>query len=56
MKTRTVIYAEDGKILTNGTVYGRKIFLAEGESPYTFYEIPESEYNAILEEQEKKLL
>lgn len=49
MKTRTVIYADEGKILTNGEIYGKQIFLAEGVSEDDFYEITEEEYNALME-------
>ena len=52
MKTRTVIYAEEGHILTDGKTYGRQIFLGEGMSEADFHEITESEYEAILAEQE----
>ena len=49
MITRTVIYADEGKILTNGNIYGKQIFLAEGVSEAEFYEISEVEYKVILE-------
>ena len=49
MKTRTIIYAEDGHVLTNGEVYGKQIFLAVGVSAETFYEITDEEYKAIIE-------
>ena len=48
MKQRTVIYADEGKILTNGEIYGKQIFLADGVSEYDFYEITESEYEEIM--------
>ena len=48
MKKRTVIYAEEGKILTNGEIYGKQIFLAEGVNETDFYEITEEEYQAKL--------
>ena len=54
MKKRTVLYAEDGKILTNGKIYGRVIYLAEGVSSDAFYEITEAEYEAIIAEQEQE--
>ena len=44
MKTKKVIYAEEGKILTNGEIYGRVIFLADGVTEEGFYEITEAEY------------
>ena len=54
MKTRTIIYAENGKILTNGEIYGKQIFLADGVSKSDFYEITEEEYQMILENQRKQ--
>lgn len=56
MKTRTVLYAEDGMILTNGITYGKLVFLAEGEKPEAYYEIPEEDYLAHLKEQEENFL
>lgn len=50
MKTRTILYADDGKILTNGEIYGKQIYLAEGMDASAFYEISIEEYNAISEE------
>lgn len=51
MKKRTVLYAEEGKILTNGTVYGTVIFLAEDQSAFSFYEITKEEYEKMIKEQ-----
>ncbi len=42
--TRTVIYADEGKVLTNGTVYGAVIYLAEGENSENYREITAKEY------------
>lgn len=53
MKTRKVLYADDGMVLTNGETYGKTIFLADGENEYTYYEIPQSEYEQIVAEREK---
>jgi hypothetical protein len=53
MKTRTVIYAEYGHVLTNGEIYGTQIFLADGVNAADFYEITDEEYQKILDEQEK---
>lgn len=51
MKTRVILYADNGKILTDGETYGRQIFLAEGRTSDSFYEITEEEYNQIMEAQ-----
>ena len=52
MKKRTVIYADDGKVLTNGEIYGKQIFLADGVSESDFHEISETEYQKVLEMKE----
>ena len=54
MKIRTVIVAEDCMVLTNGEIYGKTIYLAEGASTDDFHEIGEDEYNAIMAEKEEK--
>lgn len=43
----TVLIAEEGKILTDGEVYGRTIYLAKNRSPEEFHEITEEEYEEI---------
>ena len=43
MKKRTILYADAGMVLTDGTVYGKEVLLAEGADPEAFQEIPESE-------------
>lgn len=53
MKKRTVLHADDGKVLTNGEVYGKHILLAEGISSEGFYEIPDEEYQRILDNRNK---
>jgi hypothetical protein len=49
MKQRIVLYAEDGKVLTDGKIYGRQIFLADDADPKAFYEITDAEYEEILQ-------
>lgn len=54
MNKRVILYADNGKVLTNGTDFGKIIYLAESVSEYTYYEITEEEYEKILEKQEKE--
>ena len=53
MKTRTILYADEGKVLTNGEVYGKTIYLDEGQSEESFYEITNEEYENIINQEEK---
>lgn len=48
--TTTVLKADEGKILTDGEVYGKMIYLAKNRSAEEFHEISETEYNEIMEE------
>ena len=49
MKIRNILYADKGKVLTDGATYGTEILLEVGRSADEFHEITEEEYNAILE-------
>ena len=49
MSNRVILTADEGMMLTNGTDYGRVIWLAEGADPTAYYQITEAEYNAIME-------
>lgn len=49
MKTRIILYADEGKVLTDGNVYGKRVFLAQGRVLSDFQEITEEEYNEITE-------
>lgn len=51
---RTILKADDGKVLTNGTIYGNTIYLANGESANDYKEITLEEYRTILAEEELK--
>lgn len=46
---RTVITATEGHVLTDGTVFGKVIHLAEGADASRFYEITEEEYESMME-------
>lgn len=46
---RIKITASEGMVLTNGEVYGTTIYLAEGVTRDSFWEIPKEEYEALVE-------
>ena len=54
MKTRTILYADEGMIITDGEIYGEAIFVAEGQSEDVFSEITKEEYEDILKEEAKR--
>lgn len=56
MKTRLVIYADKGKVLTNGEIYGKQMYLANGANIEDFYEITDEEYEAIQEKERLEAL
>jgi hypothetical protein len=47
--TRIKLTASKGKVLTNGTDYGKEIYLAETENADNWHEITEAEYEEIQE-------
>ena len=48
LKIRKVLYADEGKILTNGTdIFGKIVYLAEDVDESKFYEITDAEYAQI---------
>lgn len=53
---RDCIEARDGFMLTNGEIYGKRIYLAEGVEKDAFYEITEEEYNAKMEAEAQEAL
>ncbi len=48
MAERVILTADDGMMLTNGTDYGRVVWLAEGVDPALYYAIPLEEYEKCL--------
>ncbi len=46
---RTVLTAEPGYVLTNGQITGHTIYLAEGEDPAAYEQIPEQDFQQELE-------
>ena len=54
MKTRTILYADEGMVITDGEIYGEAIFLAEGQTEKNFSEITKQEYEDILQQEAKK--
>ena len=54
MKTRMILYADENMILTDGEVYGKTVYLAEGRSALEFHEITDAEYEQILKDEEEK--
>lgn len=52
MKKMVTLYADEGKVLTNGKIYGSTISLAEGLNGEDFFEITEAEHKEILKQEE----
>lgn len=53
MRTKTLLIADEGKVLTDGINYAKTTLLAEGRNPDEFTEITDAEYEEILKEQEE---
>ena len=54
MKIRKTLYAENGKILTDGTRYVHIVTLEVGRDESEYYEITEAEYDEILKKMEER--
>lgn len=50
-QTYIMLTADEGKILTNGSVYGKYIALGKGDKAENYYEITEEEYRKQIEEE-----
>ena len=55
MKTENyiMIKADDGKVLTNGVVYGKTILLGNGDNVENYHEISDKEYAELMAESEE---
>lgn len=53
METRLILYADEGKILTNGETYGAVVYLSFDDNPDNWHEITIEEYDAIMAEQDE---
>ena len=51
--TQTVLRANEGYKLTNGTAFGSTVVLGVGDSPDYWHEITVEEYNEIIKKQEE---
>ena len=56
MYLRKVLCADEGKVLTNGEIFGKIIYLAEGLDENDFYEITEAEYEEIEKSNNPEIL
>lgn len=45
--TRTLLIADEGKLLTDGKAFGKSVYLAEGADASAWSEISEEEYEAL---------
>lgn len=55
MFTRITLCADEGKVLTNGEIYGKIIHLAVGADANEYYEITQDEYEKIRAIQELEM-
>ncbi len=55
MVERKVLYADEGKYLTDGEVYGKVICLSEADDRANYTEITDEEYEQIMAESEDEI-
>ena len=53
---RQTLIANDGMVLTNGEIYGKELYLADGMSADMFHEITQAEYDEIMARDETDIL
>ena len=51
-----VLIASEGMTYTNGNVFSKGVWLGLNDSPENWYEIPDSEAEILIKEQEEKFL
>ena len=51
MKTRNILYADAGCILTDGEIFGKVIYLGDDKDKGSFYTITAEEYERLIAEQ-----
>lgn len=52
---RQHLIANDGMVLTDGNIYGKEIYLADGMSADAFHEITQAEYEQMLAVEEDEV-
>ena len=52
---REYIEAREGFMLTNGEIYGKRIYLADGMDKAIFREITEAEYETVLKNEREAI-
>lgn len=50
--SKRILVSDDGMVLTDGVIYGMHISLGVDRDPSEFWQITQSEYEAILSEEE----
>lgn len=53
--TTTILTASEGYYLTDGEIYGTKIYLSQDRTPDEYTEITEAEYEEIMKENEGEI-
>lgn len=54
MAERVILRASEGMVLTDGTHFGKAVYLAEGKDPSAYHQITKAEYTAIKEREQEQ--
>lgn len=54
MAERIILTAAEGMVLTDGTHFGKVVYLAEGSDPSAYYQITKAEHMAIKEREQEQ--